>query len=50
MPWHEFWFYLDWIGDDKADQANQPFDPHEPSSGLFDADTFGELGANVREV
>lgn len=54
MPWHETWFYVDWMLDDMAEDAaaqGQPFDINSPwVGGHLTADIAGALGAEVREI
>lgn len=52
MPWHEMWFYVDWILDNQAEAAEQQrFDPHAPwSGGHLTAEAAAGLGVQVREI
>lgn len=54
MPWHERWFYLDWLLDDAADaQAGSggAFDANAPwSGGHLTPEVAAGLGAQVREI
>lgn len=54
MPWHERWFYEDWLLDEVAEAAaedGEGFNPNQPwVGGRLSPQVAAGLGANVREI
>lgn len=59
MPWHERWFYLDWLRDEAAESdernAAQAFadgmsDPRQSASSGLGSFDFEALGATVNVI
>lgn len=54
MSWHERWFYVDWMLDERAEEeaeSTDPFDPNKPWEGrALTPDVAVGLGFNVREI
>lgn len=55
MPWHERWFYIDWIQDEVAEQneglpGGEFADPRKPMTGDLATFDFAALGADHKVI